>query len=81
MASRLLKTATRKDTDTLLSDIDTVVAGINERIQENNDIVTTKPDKQLACFNMVWEEIAFILTHNAFFHREITYNQVSHYRS
>lgn len=22
----------------------------------------------------------FILTHNAFFHREITYNQVSHYR-
>ncbi|WP_435029971.1 hypothetical protein [Levyella massiliensis] len=49
MASRLLKTATRKDTDTLLSDIDIVVAGINERIQENNDIVTTKPDKQLEC--------------------------------
>lgn len=49
MASRLLKTATRKDTDTLLSDIDTVVAGINERIQENNDMVTTKPDKQIGC--------------------------------
>ena len=81
MASRLLKTATLKDTDTLLSDIDTVVSGINERIQENNDIVITKPDKQLECFNMVWEEIAFILTHNAFFHRKITYNQVSHYRS
>ncbi|MFR9280743.1 hypothetical protein [Levyella massiliensis] len=40
---------TRKDTDILLSDIDTVVAGINERIQENNDIVTTKPDKQIGC--------------------------------
>ena len=49
MASRMRKTVTRKDTDILLSDIDTVVAGINERIQENNDMVTTKPDKQLEC--------------------------------
>ena len=49
MASRMRKTVTRKDTDILLSDIDTVVAGINERIQENNDIVTTKPDKQIGC--------------------------------
>ena len=30
-------------------------------IQGNNDIVDTKPDKQLECFNMVWEEIAFLL--------------------
>ena len=50
-----------KDTDAILSDIDTAIAGINKLIQENNDIVATKPDKQLECFNMVWEEIAFIL--------------------
>lgn len=50
-----------KDTDAILSGIDTAIADINKLIQENNDIVATKPDKQIECFNMVWEEIAFIL--------------------
>ncbi len=52
---------TLKDTDTIISDIDDTITGINKLIQENNDIVDTKPDKQLECFNMVWEKIAFIL--------------------
>jgi wobble nucleotide-excising tRNase len=50
-----------KDTDTVIAAIDAEITAINKLVQENNDIIATKPDKQLECFNMVWEEIAFLL--------------------
>ncbi|MDD4637471.1 MAG: AAA family ATPase, partial [Bacteroidales bacterium] len=53
-----------KDTDVIVTDIDGLIVDINKQIQENNDIVATKHDKQLECFNMVWEEIAFLLKDN-----------------
>lgn len=53
-----------KDTDVIVTDIDGLIIDINKQIQENNDIVATKHDKQLECFNMVWEEIAFLLKDN-----------------
>ncbi len=50
-----------KDTDTIIAELDDAITEINKTIQGNNEIVDTKPDKQLECFNMVWEEIAFLL--------------------
>ena len=50
-----------KDTDMLIEELDAMVESINQQIQINNDIVSTKHDKQLDCYRKVWEEIAFIL--------------------
>lgn len=50
-----------RDTDALIADIDTAVDEINKQIKANNDIVSTKQDKQLDCTRMVWELIAFLL--------------------
>lgn len=55
------KSVELKDTDSLIDEIDDLVATINKLIQANNEIVSTKHDKQLECFRMVWEEIQFIL--------------------
>lgn len=55
------KIVSLKDTDALIAEIDGLVDSINEQIQTNNDIVSTKHDKQLECSKMVWEEIAYIL--------------------
>ena len=55
------KEVTLKDTDTLIKEIDDLIDEINKQTQVNNDIVSTKHDKQLECLKMVWEEIAFIL--------------------
>ena len=44
-----------KDTDTIIAELDDAITEINKTIQGNNEIVDTKPDKQLECFNMVWE--------------------------
>lgn len=55
------KVVALKDTDTLIGEIDDLIDAINKQIQANNDIVSTKQDKQLECQKMVWEEIAFIL--------------------
>lgn len=52
---------TLKETDTVLAAIDDAIAEINKLVKDNNDIVATKPDKKLECFNMVWEEISFLL--------------------
>lgn len=49
------------DTETLIGELDDLIAEINKQIKANNDIVSTKHDKQLECYRMVWEEIAFIL--------------------
>lgn len=50
-----------EDTESIIKQIDTAIDDINKTIQSNNEIVATKQDKQLECFNMVWEEIAFLL--------------------
>ena len=55
------KTVELKDTDMLIEELDAMVESINQQIQINNDIVSTKHDKQLDCYRKVWEEIAFIL--------------------
>ena len=50
-----------RDTDALITSIDTAIDEINKQIKANNDIVSTKQDKQLECTRMVWELIAFLL--------------------
>jgi hypothetical protein len=52
---------TLENTDELLTKIDEAATAINTQVKGNNDIVATKHDKQIECFNMVWEEIAFVL--------------------
>jgi len=52
---------TLENTDELLTKIDEAATAINTQVKSNNDIVATKHDKQIECFNMVWEEIAFVL--------------------
>lgn len=52
---------TLQATEDLLTKIDAAATEINSKIKTNNDIVATKHDKQIECFNMVWEEIAFVL--------------------
>lgn len=49
------------DTDPIINRIDSEIDDINKMIQGNNNVVASKQDKQLECFNMVWEEIMFLL--------------------
>jgi len=49
------------DTDEIIKKIDAAIDEINTAVRENNEILAKKPDKKNECFNMVWEQIAFIL--------------------
>lgn len=54
-------TVVLQDETELIASIDSEITEINAIIQENNSIVASKPDKKLECFDMVWEEITYLL--------------------
>lgn len=51
-----------ENTSDKLHELSEIIAGYNKLIRENNEIIISKPRKQVECKTAVWEHIAFILS-------------------
>ena len=50
-----------EDIDTLLSEINDIIAGFNTTIKASNDIIAAKQDSQEDCITRVWQHMAFLV--------------------